>query len=291
MVNQKGVQRLKNHTPFLQKTVMIAGGSKGIGLATAKLIAACGGNLCLIARNEEDLHGARDECQDHRVSEEQFVDIIACDTTDEAKLKPLIENYIAHRGVPEYLINVVGYAYPQYLEKTTLEDFRRNMDVNYYGQLVPMLILLPHFLKRGSGYYANVASLASIVGVIGYATYTPTKFAIVGLVEGFRHELKPYNIGFSLLYPPDTETPGYERENLTKPPECVEISKSGKLMQPEDVAYEFIRGILKHKFAIYPGEAKWIQFVKRHWPLVAQGILDLQLRLIRKKLAKKVPKK
>ena len=52
-------------------------------------------------------------------------------------------------------------------------------------------------------------------GIMGYTAYAPTKFAIVGLTDALRNELKPYNISFSVLYPPDTDTPGFEVENRT----------------------------------------------------------------------------
>ncbi|MFX6861571.1 SDR family NAD(P)-dependent oxidoreductase, partial [Acinetobacter baumannii] len=89
------------------------------------------------------------------------------------------------------------------------DDFRRNMDVNYYGQLVPLLILLPHFMAARKGHIANVSSMLGFMGMIGYATYAPTKFALVGLTDSLRNELKPHGITFSILYPPDTETEGF----------------------------------------------------------------------------------
>ena len=283
--------KLQKQQPFRNKCVMICGGSKGMGLATAKLIAALGGNLCLVARNIDSLNQAQQECLADCTSESQFVEVISCDTTDEAKLQPLIENFIGQHGIPHYLLSMVGYAQPDYVQNLTLDDYRRNMEVNYFGQLVPMLILLPHFLQRGSGYYANVSSLGSIVGIIGYSAYTPTKHAVVGLVEGMWQELSPKNIGFSLLYPPDTDTPGFEAENTTKPPECVEISKTGKMMTPEAVALIFVSGILRKKFSIYPGEAKWMQFVKRHWPKLTRIILTWLLRDAQKQLKRNEKKK
>ncbi len=280
------LEKLQKKQPFRDNTIMICGGSKGIGLSTAKLVAQLGGNLCLIARNMDTLKQAQQECMADRSSESQFVEIISCDTTDDAKLRPLIEKFINQHGIPHYLFSMVGYAQPDYIHNLTLDDYRRNMDVNYYGQLVPMLILLPHFLQRGSGYYANVSSLGSVVGIIGYAAYTPTKHAIVGLVEGMRPELKLKNIGISLLYPTDTDTPGFESENVRKPQECIEISKTGKIMTPEAVALIFISGILRKKFKIFPGEGQWIQFIKRHLPSFVRGFLDWQLRGIQKKLKK-----
>ena len=87
-------EKLQKKQPFRDKTIMICGGSKGIGLETAKLVAQLGGNLCLIARNMDALKKAQQECMAERSSESQIVEIIPCDTTDEAKLRPLIEQFI-----------------------------------------------------------------------------------------------------------------------------------------------------------------------------------------------------
>ncbi len=271
---------------FQQKFVVICGGSKGIGRATALRIVRMGGNVCIIARNPEPLQATVADLQAARVKDEQWVESIAADTTDMDVLRPLLEDVIARRGAPDYLINAVGYAYPQYIEKLTLADFKRNMDVNYYGQLVPILIVLPHMLQAGRGHIANVSSIVGFMGLIGYATYAPSKYAIVGLTESLRHELKPYNIHFSILFPPDTDTPGFAIENQTKPPETAMLSETAKVMTPDEVAEIFVRGLLKRKFEILPGEAGWIRLAFRLAPGLGRWIIDRDLRKARKRLRK-----
>lgn len=276
-------EKLIKKQPFKGKTAIVCGGSKGIGKATAKEIVRLGGNVCIIARNLDDLRAAAEEIKRLKIDDTKFVEIISCDTTDMDKLKPLLTDFIDKHGVPDYLINVVGYAYPQYIQNLTLEDFKKNMDINYYGQLVPILIVLPHFIKAKKGYIANVSSMMGYFGMMGYATYAPTKFAIVGLTEVLRHELKPYNIHFSILYPPDTNTPGFQRENETKPKECAIMSEEAKLLSPEGVAEVFVEGILKEKFNILPGNAKFIWKMYRHFPNLVRNIIDKDYEKARKK--------
>lgn len=280
------IEKLIEKQPFKGKFVFITGGSKGIGLETAKLIAKMGGNLCLVARNEENLKNAHQRCLESRVSQEQFVDFFACDTTYEQKFKPLMEEEIKKRGVPDYLISAVGMARPGYVQDFTTEDFRKIIEVNFFGQLIPMLTVLPYFRERKRGYYANITSLLMVMGLIGYTTYTPSKFALRGLIESMRHELKPDGIKFSMLLPPDTKTPGFDEENHTKPYECIEISKSGGLMTAEEVAVKFVKGILKEKYMICPGESSFVQFMTRVFPRLAKFVIDSQLKSIRKKMKK-----
>ena len=232
------------------------------------------------------LEETKKECLRMAKGPDQKIEIISCDCTDINKLKPIFENYISINGVPDYLINVVGYAYPQYVEKLTMEDFKKNFETNYYGQLVPTIIVIPHMIRESKGQIAFVSSTVGFLAIMGYASYAPSKFALVGLAETLRNELSPYNIKISVLYPPDTDTPGFEIENRSKPPECAMISEGAKLMKPEDVAKMFVKGILKEKFTILKGDVKLYWWIKRLAPRLAFSFIDGDLAKARKKLGK-----
>ena len=159
------------------------------------------------------------------------------------KLKPLFTDFISKFGVPDYLINFVGISHPNYIEKLTLDDFKEHMDINYYGQIVPILIFLPSFKEETQGHMGNASSVSGYSVQIGYAAYAPTKYAIAGFSEALRHEIKPYNINVSVLYPPDTQTPGLEEEAETRPEELNIISESwGGLLSAEEVAEKYVKG-------------------------------------------------
>ena len=272
--------------PLKDKTVILCGGSKGIGRETALQIVQLGGSVCVIAREAGPLAAAVSELKELARDGSQFVEGMTCDTTDMEQLQPLLTGFVDRHGVPDYLINMVGYAYPQYVEALTLADHRKCMEVNYFGQLIPILILLPHFKAARKGHIANVSSMLGFFGIMGYASYAPTKFAIVGLTEVLRHELKPYNISFSVLYPPDTETPGFEIENRSKPGECAMMSESVKALSARRVAEVFVAGLLKKKYAILPGEAGLVWRLNRHLPWLVRWITDRDFRLARRKLGK-----
>ncbi len=279
-------QNLISKQPFKGKTALVCGGSKGIGKETAKEIVRLGGSVGLIARGANALNKAAAEAGSLITSGEQFIEAIACDTTDIQTLEPLIKAFIDQHGVPDYLINGVGYAFPKYVQDLQFEDFQKNMETNYYGQLVPTLILLPYFMQEKKGHIAFISSMMGFMGIVGYATYAPSKFALVGLAEVLRHELKPHHISISLLYPPDTETPGFETENLTKPPETAMLSETAKLFSPEEVAEGFVTGLLKKKFQIVLGEGRWIWTIFRIFPRLVHAIIDQDYRKAREKVAK-----
>lgn len=280
-------KKLIKQQPFQGKTLLVCGGSKGIGKETAKEIVRLGGSVGIVAKDSKILNEAAREIESEKATESQFVETIACDTTDMDALKPLVEAFIDKHGVPEILINLVGYAYPNYIENLTLEDYRKNMEGNYFGQVIPTLILLPYYMKNKKGQIAFTSSGGGFVGIIGYATYCPSKFAIVGFAETLRNELSPYNIDISVLYPPDTDTPGFEIENRTKPPETdMIVGSTAGLASPHDVAEIFIEGILRKRFYIIWGVVKLFWMLKRFSPKLVFLYGDVFLGIARKKLGK-----
>lgn len=267
---------------FTGKTALICGGSKGIGREMGLEIVRRGGSVCLLARHEEPLLETAQAARG-LAGAGQVVEIIVGDATNMEQMRSLLDAYIGRRGVPDYLINAVGYAYPQYLEKLTLEDFRRNMEVNYYGQLVPILVLLPHLMAARRGHIVNIISILGHLGMVGYATYAPTKGALYALSDTLRHELKPYNIRVSVCYPPDTDTPGFAVENQTKPPETKWISgHRSRVYSAEEVALDLVNGIEKGRFEIFAGDQGLLRLAGRLFPGIVRFILDRDYTQARK---------
>ena len=133
-----------------------------------------------------------------------------------------------------------------------------------------------------------MSSVAGFIGVMGYAGYTPTKFAIGGLSEVLRNEYKAYNIKVSLIFPPDTDTFGLHEEAKTRPKELNVISERAGLLQTEEVAEKILKDILKEKFYILPGSAKFVWRMKRLFPKLVFWVSDRDLKKARKKLGKEI---
>lgn len=279
-------EKLIKKQPFKGKVAFLIGASTGMGRAIAKDFVQLGGSVLIIARRQNVLEEAAKEIQQKISDKSQFVDSISCDATDMEKLKPLLEDFIKNHGLPDYLFNLVGRAIPGYIEQYILEDFKENMNMNYFGQLIPTLILLPYFMREKKGHLIYFSSILGYLGMMGFCAYVPTKFAIVGLAEALRNELRPYNIKCSIVYPPDTNTPGLKTENEGKTPECVMMSETGGLLEPEEVAEYVIEKILKNKFHISPGMAKTFRYLHRIFPKVVRWYLDRDYKKARKKLGK-----
>jgi 3-dehydrosphinganine reductase len=139
-------------------------------------------------------------------------------------------------------------------------------------------------MEARAGHISFISSLVLYFSIVGYAAYAPSKFAVVGFAEILRHELKPYDINVSVLYPPDTDTPGFEKENETKPEETTIISETGKLRNPKKIAQVYAKGLLKNKFHITTIEGKLLFYVSRLAPQLLHTFLDWEHKKARKKL-------
>jgi 3-dehydrosphinganine reductase len=101
----------------------------------------------------------------------------------------------------------VRTARPGYFEEVPVAVFERTMAVNYFGTLYPLKAVVPAMVKRGKGAVVLISSGAGLMGLFGYTPYSPTKFALRGLAESLRAELKPTGVHVMIVYPPDTDTP------------------------------------------------------------------------------------
>ena len=236
---------------FQGQHAIITGGSSGIGKATAKLLASLGCHISIIARTGATLEAAQAEIEAATHANQQ-VYTIAADVSNRSQAETAIEVAIAKNGCPDYLITCAGIAHPGYFRELPVEVFERTMAVNYFGSLYCIKAALPAMEKRGRGHLVLISSGAGLMGIYGYTPYSPTKFALRGLAESLRGELKP-SVGVSIVYPPDTDTPQLEAETKTKPLETQEITSTATTWSAEAVAQEIVRGIHQKAFMITPG--------------------------------------
>lgn len=238
---------------FYQKHAIITGGSSGIGKATAILLAKQGASITIIARNQDKLEIAKAEIEAARVSSEQKIICISASVEITAQIQPAITQAIEKIGIPDLLITSAGIAHPGYFQELSLEVFEETIRINYFGTLYAIKSVLPLMIDKQQGHIVIISSGAGLIGIYGYTPYSPSKFALRGLAESLRGEIKPQGINISIVYPPDTDTPQLAVENLTKPPETKLITGSAKTWSAEGVAKVILRGIKRKDFTITPG--------------------------------------
>ncbi len=224
---------------------LITGGSAGIGLAIAERLVGLGGSVTLVARNPERLRDAAAQLGDAART-------LELDVSDERAVASGLSAEVAARPA-DLLVNCAGISTAAEFMDLEPEALRREMDVNYFGAVWTTRAVLPHFLERGRGHVLNVGSTASLVGIHGYAAYTPPKFALYGLSEVLRAELAPKGIGVTIVLPTSTRTAMLERELEVAPPETRRIITAERILEPGEVADAALRAVARGRFEVIPG--------------------------------------
>jgi 3-dehydrosphinganine reductase len=172
------------------------------------------------------------------------------------------------------------------VQETGLEVFHEMMDLNYFGTVHMVKALLPEMLERGSGYIINFSSGAGFLAPFGYSAYGPSKYAVRGFSDILRLELKPLGLRVSVVFPPDTDTPGLENENKTKPFETL-AAFSSKVVAADTVARAVVRGMKRGQYIILPGTEISLYYRLTFWLGSAiYPILDALLAQARRKKAR-----
>lgn len=238
---------------LVDQHLIITGGSSGIGLAIARQAAREGAHVSIIARNWERLQLAQTTIEQAANRPDQKVLALSADVSDRAQAEQAIQTAIEQLGPPQQLITSAGIAYPGYFQDIPIEVFEQTMAINYFGTLFCIRAALPAMQQQRQGQIGIISSGVGLVGLYGYSAYGPSKFAVRGLAETLRAELKPMGIRVAIAYPPDTDTPQLIAENKTKPPATKQITATAKLWQAEDVAEVILKGMNRGKFEIAPG--------------------------------------
>ncbi len=264
------------------QSVIVTGGSSGIGLAAAVEFAKLGCDLQLIARRPEQLQSARHQVRAHAVNSSQQIDIHPCDVSQRSQVADTIGAIKRAGFEATVLINSAGLTATGYVQQLSEDVFEHVMKVNVLGTVYPIKALLDDFIERGTGYIVNVGSVAGLVGTFGYTAYCASKFAITGFTQTLRSELKPHGIGVSLLCPPDTDTPMLSYETPLRPDETKALAASAAVLSAEQVAHSLIRGMQRDSAVIIPGfDGKLIDFFHRHTPGLLDRFIDYKIRKAR----------
>lgn len=245
------INQMKN---FDKKLALVVGGSSGIGLELAKQLAQSGANVWILARRLELLQSSLLEIQKHALRPDQTFGCLAGDVSDAANIQDVLDHFLKSVGTPDLLFNAFGFSRPGFILDQDIETFHRLININYLGTVHVVKKIAPEMVKRRSGHIVNISSIAGFLGVIGYGAYGASKFAIAGFSDVLRIELKPHQVKVSVVYPPDTDTPGYKEDQPILPEITRQLSAdNNKIFKPEYVAATILKGVKKDQYVILPG--------------------------------------
>lgn len=182
---------------FKDRTVLITGGSRGLGLVMARMLAEQGAKIAFCSRTPHQVEAARAELEAGGAT----VLALNCDVSDQAQVKEMVAHIANTLGPVEVLINCAGVIQAGPLAEMEVADFQEAMDIHYWGTLYTMLEVIPGMKERGEGRIVNITSIGGKVSVPHLTPYSGSKFAQVGLSEGFRAELLQHNIYVTTVCP------------------------------------------------------------------------------------------
>ncbi|KAL2123321.1 hypothetical protein VTJ04DRAFT_3776 [Mycothermus thermophilus] len=260
-----GFFRRKNHMPVEGRTVLITGASEGMGRSAAIQLAAKGANVILVSRNvgrlEEALAAVRAAASN---PEKQRFTYISADVSEPGYGAEVVAQAIAWNGgrSPDIVWCVAGMSTPLlWTDDAAMAAARRNMDVNYWGSADMSQAILREWLRPENAqgpageprHLIFTASVLALFSIVGYGPYSPSKWALRGLADTLAMELNLYPdnpVKVHVVYPATIVSPGYERENKTKPGITLELEKDDPPETPDTVARRAINGLEKGEYFV-----------------------------------------
>ena len=178
----------------MSKVWLITGSSRGLGLALAKAVLAAGDRLVATARRLEQLASLVEQYPERALA-------VALDVTDSASARAAVAQAVAHFGRLDVLVNNAGYANVSSIEDLPEDDFRAQMETNFFGVLNVTRAALPVLRKQGSGHVIQISSLGGRLGSAGLSAYQSAKWAVGGLTEVLAREVGPLGVKVTIVEP------------------------------------------------------------------------------------------
>ncbi len=263
---------------YENQTVIITGGSSGLGKALAERFLQQKAQVVIIARNKEKLERAKNELAElgkTNLKPHAF----ACDVTDYQAAKNLFDEIVDTLGAPDILIGNAGIIKEGYFDQLPIHAFSEVMAVNYFGVLNCAKAITPHFIQAGGGRIVNICSMAGKMGSFGYSAYCSSKFAVMGLTETLRIELKPHNVKVQIACPGEFDSPMVEELNRYRTNENKMVTQTVPVLSLEAVADAVMKGIARGDYLTIPGAfTRAIDLANRIFPSLTHKITDHQVR-------------
>lgn len=194
------------------RTVLVTGGSSGLGLAFARKAIAAGANVWLLARDETKLADAVSTLSKEHPG--AFVNWVSADINDDASINSAIDTV----GKFDAIVCSAGILKEGRFDTQSPEEWRRMLETNFFGTVNCVRAALPQ-LKQSKGQIVIVSSMAGLLGVYGYTAYSASKHALVGFADSLRFELADDGVSVNLVCPGEFDSPMVDALDAQRSPE------------------------------------------------------------------------
>jgi short-subunit dehydrogenase len=231
---------------------LVTGASSGIGAATARLLAAGGTTVALVARRAERLEEVAEDCRLTAPRSRAW----AADLEDTGHAGELAGRIWDELGPLDVVVNNAAIPMRRPTQRLTMAEVERTMAVNFYSPVAITLALLPRMLERGSGTVVNVSSMGGRLGITGEAAYCASKFALAGWSESMAVDLYGTGVSVRLILPGAFDTEIWDRPGNDTAP------YSGPLAPPGEGAAGIVEAITSDRFEHYVPDLKAVVEMK-----------------------------
>ncbi len=215
------------------KTALVTGGGSGLGLATAKCMAAAGAKVIIAGRRADVLNAALDELGNNAAAE-------VLDLADVAGVAGAAKAIEARHGTIDILVNNAGNTVKKPFEDSSMADFDAVFDVHVRGALELTRAILPGQIAKGDGSIIFTASMTSFIGQPLVMGYTVAKTALTGAVRGLSAEFAERGIRVNAVAPGWIDTDLFQKATSADPARRAKIMariQAKKLGRPEDIGW------------------------------------------------------
>jgi short-subunit dehydrogenase len=219
-----------------ERVAIVTGASSGIGLATARLLAARGAKVALVARSANKLESLSKELAGSLA--------VPTDMRVEDDVRMMVARVVEHYERIDILVNCAGRGYDAPVEHTDIETFREIFQLDVVGPLAAMQAVIPIMRRQGGGEIVNVSSGTSLINLPNMSPYSSMKRALNAITLAAREELKRDNIVVSVVYPYMTAT-DFEENTVKDSHVEWEEEEDGRELPPLDPPEHVAQKILE----------------------------------------------
>ena len=180
-----------------QATILITGGTDGLGRACAVLLAEKGYRVFAAGRNAQ----RRAHLEEYARQGGLPIETVEMDVTDDASVDRALDEVRAKAGPLDVLLNSAGVGYYGVVEELKMEDLRRQMETNFFGVVRVTQRVLPEMRRRRRGRIIQMSSIAGKIAPPLFGAYSASKFALEGLTDALRLEVHPFGLHVVLIEP------------------------------------------------------------------------------------------